>query len=188
MSSPPGLGPTCHPRASRRGLGRDAGSPKGALFNPYVEVAERMVARMSALAATGFGAMTKCTPYGAGRYVDLFHEVAQRGPIRIVGRHRLPPRELASPSAHRTSAGPGWHHVNSDGTSTHRGYGVYAWARRAHQGRHWQATGSAPWSTRCSVRQPVPARQPVAPSSSTSPSPDGHGGAGRVRWRRCQCR
>ena len=48
-------------------------------------MADRMVAKMEALAAVGIGAMTECTPYGCGRYVDLFAEVARRSPVRIVG-------------------------------------------------------------------------------------------------------
>lgn len=44
----------------------------------------RMVAKMEDLAAVGIGAMTECTPYGAGRYVDLFAEVARRSPVKIV--------------------------------------------------------------------------------------------------------
>jgi len=48
------------------------------------EMVDRMVAKMEGLAAAGFGAMAECTPYGAGRYVDLFAEVAARSPVRII--------------------------------------------------------------------------------------------------------
>jgi phosphotriesterase-related protein len=48
------------------------------------EMVARMVARMQGLAAAGIGTMTECTPYGAGRYVDLFAEVAALSPVRII--------------------------------------------------------------------------------------------------------
>src|SRR5437867_1238159 len=48
------------------------------------EMVARMVARMQELAAAGIGTMTECTPYGAGRYVDLFAEVAALSPVRII--------------------------------------------------------------------------------------------------------
>ena len=80
---PAGLGRTLIHEHLAVDWGEMLGRPK-VPFDRH-EVAERMISRMTDLAATGFGAMTECTPYGAGRYVDLFHEVAQRGPIRIVG-------------------------------------------------------------------------------------------------------
>jgi len=49
------------------------------------EMADRMVATMESLAAVGIGAMTECSPYGCGRYVDLYAEVAARSPVRIIG-------------------------------------------------------------------------------------------------------
>lgn len=48
------------------------------------DMVDRMVAKMEQLAAAGIGAMTECTPYGAGRYVDLFADVARRSPVRII--------------------------------------------------------------------------------------------------------
>ena len=48
------------------------------------EMVDRMVAKMVDLAAAGIGAMSECTPYGAGRYVDLFADVARRSPVRII--------------------------------------------------------------------------------------------------------
>jgi len=48
------------------------------------EMADRMVGKMEELAAVGIGAMTECTPYGCGRYVDLFGEVALRSPVKII--------------------------------------------------------------------------------------------------------
>jgi phosphotriesterase-related protein len=48
------------------------------------EMVERMAAKMEALAGVGIGAMAECTPYGAGRYVDLFADVARRSPVKIV--------------------------------------------------------------------------------------------------------
>lgn len=50
-----------------------------------VEMTDRMIAKMEALAAVGIGAMTECTPFGCGRYVDLFRDVAERSPVLIVG-------------------------------------------------------------------------------------------------------
>ena len=63
--------------------GEMLGRPKVAFDR--AEVVARMVDRMSDLAAVGFGTFTECTPYGAGRYVDLFLEVATRGPVRVIG-------------------------------------------------------------------------------------------------------
>lgn len=60
------------------------GRPKVLDFDRAALV-ERILVRLEELAAVGFGAMTECTPYGTGRYVDLFHEVALRSAIRIVG-------------------------------------------------------------------------------------------------------
>ena len=48
------------------------------------EMVTRMVAKMEDLHAAGIGAMAECTPYGAGRYVDLFADVARRSPVRII--------------------------------------------------------------------------------------------------------
>ena len=48
------------------------------------EMADRMVAKMVELYAAGIGAMTECTPIGTGRYLDLFHDVARRSPVKIV--------------------------------------------------------------------------------------------------------
>ena len=48
------------------------------------EMADRMVAKMAELYAAGIGAMTECTPIGTGRYLDLFHDVARRSPVKIV--------------------------------------------------------------------------------------------------------
>ncbi len=48
------------------------------------EMADRMVGKMAELHAAGIGAMTECTPIGTGRYLDLFHDVARRSPVKIV--------------------------------------------------------------------------------------------------------
>jgi phosphotriesterase-related protein len=48
------------------------------------EMADVMVAKMEALAAVGIGAMAECSPYGCGRYVDLYAEVAARSPVKII--------------------------------------------------------------------------------------------------------
>lgn len=64
--------------------GEMLGRPK-VLDVSRAEMADRMVAKMDALADAGIGAMTECTPYGCGRYVDLFAEVAARSRVRIIG-------------------------------------------------------------------------------------------------------
>src|SRR4051812_43678046 len=64
--------------------GEMLGRPKKLDFD-RAEMADLMVAKLTALAAVGIGAMTECTPYGCGRYVDLFKEVADRSPVRLIG-------------------------------------------------------------------------------------------------------
>ena len=49
------------------------------------EMVDLMVSRMEELSAAGIGAMTECTPFGCGRYVDLNVEVARRSPVHIIG-------------------------------------------------------------------------------------------------------
>ncbi len=63
--------------------GEMLGRPKVLDF-VYDAMLERLVGKMEALAAVGIGAMTECTPFGCGRYVDLYKDVARRGPIKIV--------------------------------------------------------------------------------------------------------
>jgi phosphotriesterase-related protein len=63
--------------------GEMLGRPNWLAFD-RTRMADRMVAKMEELAAAGITAMTECTPYGAGRYVDLFVEVASRSPVRII--------------------------------------------------------------------------------------------------------
>jgi phosphotriesterase-related protein len=50
----------------------------------YDAMVERLVGKLDALAAAGFGALADCTPYGCGRYVDVFRDVARRSPIKII--------------------------------------------------------------------------------------------------------
>ena len=64
--------------------GEMLGRPKYVDFD-YDEMVDRMVAKMQELHAAGIDAMTECTPYGCGRYVDLFADVARRSPVRIIG-------------------------------------------------------------------------------------------------------
>lgn len=64
--------------------GEMLGRPKKLDFN-RAEMAYRMVAKLTDQAAVGIGAMTECTPYGCGRYVDLFKAVADRSPVWIIG-------------------------------------------------------------------------------------------------------
>ena len=64
--------------------GEMVGRPKVLDFE-FEEMAVRMVAKMEALFAAGFTTMVECTPIGCGRYVDLFQEVARRGPVKIIG-------------------------------------------------------------------------------------------------------
>jgi phosphotriesterase-related protein len=63
--------------------GEMAGRPKVLNFN-YDEMVARMVGKMEALHQAGIGALVECTPIGCGRYVDLFKEVARRGPVKII--------------------------------------------------------------------------------------------------------
>ena len=48
------------------------------------EMANKMVAKMDELYASGIGAMTECTPIGTGRYLDLFHDVARRSKVKLI--------------------------------------------------------------------------------------------------------
>lgn len=82
--SPTELGPTLIHEHLNVDWGEMLGRPK-VLDLPRAEMADRMVAKMDALADAGIGAMTECTPYGCGRYVDLFAEVAVRSRVRIIG-------------------------------------------------------------------------------------------------------
>jgi len=63
--------------------GEMLGRPKVLDFD-YDEMVDRMVGKMETLHQTGIGAMVECTPIGCGRYVDLFKDVAKRGPIKII--------------------------------------------------------------------------------------------------------
>lgn len=63
--------------------GEMVGRPKVIGFD-YGETVELMVSRLVSLHQAGFGAMVECTPYGCGRYLDLFQEVAERSPVRII--------------------------------------------------------------------------------------------------------
>jgi phosphotriesterase-related protein len=63
--------------------GEMVGRPKVLDFD-YDEMVDRMVAKLDRLHQVGFGAMVECTPYGCGRYLDLFTDVAKRSPIRII--------------------------------------------------------------------------------------------------------
>jgi len=64
--------------------GEMLGRPKVLNFE-YEAMAERMVGKLQAAAAAGIGAMVECTPIGCGRYLDLFKDVAQRSPVKIIG-------------------------------------------------------------------------------------------------------
>lgn len=64
--------------------GEMVGRPKLLDFD-YEEMVSRMVGKMEALYASGFSSLVECTPIGCGRYLDLFKEVACRGPINIIG-------------------------------------------------------------------------------------------------------
>ncbi|MDQ6673541.1 MAG: hypothetical protein M3069_22835 [Chloroflexota bacterium] len=53
--------------------GEMLGRPKVIDFD-YAAMVNRIVTKMDALAAVGIGAMTECTPYGCGRYFDLYRD------------------------------------------------------------------------------------------------------------------
>jgi phosphotriesterase-related protein len=63
--------------------GEMVGRPKVVTFDRQ-DTIELMVSRLVSLRQAGFGAMVECTPYGCGRYLDLFKEVAERSPVHIV--------------------------------------------------------------------------------------------------------
>ncbi len=63
--------------------GEMVGRPKVLRFD-YDDMVDLMVSKLDRLYEEGFGAMVECTPYGAGRYVDLFSDVAKRSPVRII--------------------------------------------------------------------------------------------------------
>jgi phosphotriesterase-related protein len=64
--------------------GEMVGRPKVLDFD-YTEIVDQMVGKLESLHQVGFGTMVECTPYGCGRYVDLFHDVAKHSPVRIIG-------------------------------------------------------------------------------------------------------
>ena len=64
--------------------GEMVGRPKMLSFD-YDEMVDRMVGKLDGLYQVGFGAMVECTPYGCGRYLDLYKDVAKRSPVRIIG-------------------------------------------------------------------------------------------------------
>jgi phosphotriesterase-related protein len=64
--------------------GEMVGRPKVLSFN-YDEMVDLLVSKLESLHQVGFGAMVECTPYGCGRYLDLYKDVAKRSPIRIIG-------------------------------------------------------------------------------------------------------
>jgi phosphotriesterase-related protein len=63
--------------------GEMVGRPKVLSFD-YDDMVTLMVSKLNKLHHVGFGAMVECTPYGCGRYVDLFHDVARRSPVKII--------------------------------------------------------------------------------------------------------
>ncbi len=63
--------------------GEMIGRPKMMSFD-YDGMVDLMVRILDNLHQVGFGAMVECTPYGCGRYVDLYKDVAKRSPLRII--------------------------------------------------------------------------------------------------------
>lgn len=63
--------------------GEMLGRPKILDFE-YDALRDKMVNALNAANARGIGAMVECTPIGCGRYVDLFHDVAERTPVKII--------------------------------------------------------------------------------------------------------
>lgn len=63
--------------------GEMLGRPKVLDFD-YDEMVDRMVDKLEEAHQAGIGAMVECTPYGCGRYVDLFKDVAERSPVKII--------------------------------------------------------------------------------------------------------
>jgi phosphotriesterase-related protein len=81
--SPDALGRTLIHEHLTVDWGEMLGRPKKVDFDPGALIAE-IVGKLERLADLGVTAMAECTPYGCGRYVDLFAEVARRAPVRIV--------------------------------------------------------------------------------------------------------
>jgi phosphotriesterase-related protein len=63
--------------------GEMLGRPKIIDFE-YSAMRDKMVAKLNAAYEHGVGAMVECTPIGCGRYVDLFQDVAEQTPVKIV--------------------------------------------------------------------------------------------------------
>lgn len=63
--------------------GEMLGRPKIIDFE-FDAMVDKMVGKLNDAHAYGIGAMVECTPIGCGRYVDLFHAVAERSPVKII--------------------------------------------------------------------------------------------------------
>src|SRR5207244_9623259 len=63
--------------------GEMLGRPKVLDFD-YDAMVDRIVAKLEDVAAAGIGGMTECTPFGCGRYFDLYRDVARRSAVKIV--------------------------------------------------------------------------------------------------------
>lgn len=63
--------------------GEMLGRPKILDFE-YDALRDKMVSKLNDAHALGITAIVECTPIGCGRYVDLFHDVAARTPVKIV--------------------------------------------------------------------------------------------------------
>ncbi|HZQ09868.1 MAG TPA: hypothetical protein VFD70_25040 [Anaerolineae bacterium] len=63
--------------------GEMLGRPKILDFD-YDAMRDKMMEKLNTAHAYGIGAMVECTPIGCGRYVDLFQDVAERTPVKII--------------------------------------------------------------------------------------------------------
>jgi phosphotriesterase-related protein len=63
--------------------GEMLGRPKVLDFD-YDALVDRIVSKLDVVAAVGIGAMTECTPFGCGRYFDLYRDIARRSPVKII--------------------------------------------------------------------------------------------------------
>jgi phosphotriesterase-related protein len=80
---PPALGNTLIHEHLAVDWGEMLGRPKIIDFE-FDAMRDKMVNALNAAHALGIGAMVECTPVGCGRYVDLFHAVAERTPVKII--------------------------------------------------------------------------------------------------------
>ena len=81
---PDTLGPTLIHEHLYVDWGEMLGRPK-VFEHSYDQIRDAMVAKLQAARAVGIRTFVDCTPYGCGRYVDLFKDVAALSGVNVVG-------------------------------------------------------------------------------------------------------